>query len=82
MEIKKEEVCGIEQEIHYDKEIMRLNLELVSVMLPDEEPYYEIHFQDWKKDGKCKTILKLHIKEALELKSIIDQLVYDATTQN
>lgn len=66
--------------IYYDKKCDKLNLELVKkkFRIPSNEHYYEIHFQDWSKDNKSKTLLKLHIKEAIELKSIIDNLVYAA----
>jgi len=64
------EIEGIEQEIYYDKKIKKLNIELA-----DDKGRPLILFQDWTKKSKCKTLITLHIKEAIELKSIIDKLV-------
>lgn len=78
-------VCGQTLDLHYDDnsdkvQLTDIDLELVKVLwnkkeisVPNGEAFYAIDFIK-----KNKRILRLHIKEALELKGIIDSLVYDA----
>jgi hypothetical protein len=77
---RRKDICGITGKIHYDGEIEELNLELVRVGTK-KDGYFAIEFQDWTDDDEpiAKTLIRLHIKEAIELKAKIDQLVYDAT---
>jgi len=72
---KKTEICGEVKEIHYDDVIKKLNLELAfdSIGSPI------IVFQDWTKYNDSKDLFRLHIKEAVELKSMIDNLIIDWT---
>lgn len=65
------EICGSVQEIMYDPKIDKLNLELV---IANGIPL--IVFEDWTED-ETRNLFRLHIKEAIELKSVIDQLVVD-----
>lgn len=67
-----ERLGGIEKEVLYDEEISKLNVQLVKGRIG--EPL--IILEDWSKK-KSKLLLKLHIKEAIELKAIIDSLVFD-----
>jgi len=64
-------ICGETKDIMYDEKIKKLNLELVK----DEIGTPLIIFQDWTNERDAKDILTLHIKETIELKSIIDNLV-------
>jgi len=64
-----EEKNGEVKEIRYDKKIGKLNL-----MLAEDNGIPLIIFQDWTGD-ESKDLFKLHIKEAVELKSIIDNLI-------
>lgn len=77
--MKTEEICGIEKEINYDDKIERLNFELKKVYLKDDkEGFYAIDVENWKINGGCKLLFRMHIQEAIELKSIVDSLVFDA----
>jgi|GEM_PF-3427912 len=67
-------ICGEVTDIFYDKDVRKLNLELVK----DKIGTPMIIFQNWT-GRKCTNLLTLHIKEAIELKSIIDKLVLDYT---
>tara|TARA_Y100000310_G_scaffold78214_1_gene74851 strand:- start:1557 stop:1802 length:246 start_codon:yes stop_codon:yes gene_type:complete len=75
--MKEEDVCGETIQLHFDENITLLNLELVRVDGKNDVPYYQVHFEDWTKKDKSKTLIKLHIKDAIQLKSIIDNLVID-----
>lgn len=80
----EEEICGEVIVNHFDKKIKALNLELVKVIDKFNNFHYQIHFQDWTPVGKSKTkvkgtnLVKLHLKDAIKLKSIIDSLIWDA----
>lgn len=84
---KRQSVCGEYIDISpNEQKIKTLNLELVRhIDLKGEIEYYEIHFEDWTPKGKSKVgvrgtkLLQLNIRDAIKLKSIIDNLVYDAT---
>lgn len=82
--MKIENICGTTLEIYYDDRYECIDLELVKVFLSkeDKEGHYQIHLEATLKDKKFKNLLKLHIKDAIELKSIIDNLVYDANQDN
>lgn len=71
-------ICGEGKKIRYDQKTMSLDVELVRVLLgeDDDEGHYEIVFCDGS--GKGEEFFRLHIKEAIELKSIIDNLVFDS----
>ena len=81
---KTENIGGYTFETYYDRRYKNIDLELVRVVLNDkvlcheEITYYQINIEATTKNKKIKNILKLHIKDAIELKSIIDNLVYDA----
>jgi hypothetical protein len=76
--MKREEITGISTDICYNNfKKTKLNIELVRVDLGDGQIYYEIEFSDWTKE-RTKRYFNLHIKEAIELKAMIDTLVYDA----
>lgn len=77
---KYENIGGTTLDTMYDRRYKCVDLELVQVHL-GEESYFEIHIDATTEKGKFKHLLKLHIKEAIELKSIIDNLVYDALTE-
>ena len=64
---KEEMIGGHFIDIDFDDKIKVLNLELVKVFLnkDDKEGHYEIHFQDWSKENKSKTFLRLHVLEAV-----------------
>lgn len=64
-------ICGETTDIIYDEHISKLNLELA--LDPIGTPV--ILFEDWTKKGK--ELFTLHIKEAIELKGMIDNLVVD-----
>lgn len=73
----EEDICGEVKDLFFDKYIKKLNLELVKVTDKHNNFHYEIHFQDWSKKNKSKTLFKLHIKDAIELKSMIDKFIVD-----
>lgn len=64
-------ICGHTKEINYDDKIKKINLELAY----DNIGTPIIIFGDWTNKGK--DLFTLHIKEAVELKSIIDNLIID-----
>jgi len=70
-----EKISGEVMDIHYDEKIEKLNLGLAR----DKCNSPVILFEDWTKEGEH--LLTLHIKEALELKAIIDKLVFDYTME-
>lgn len=70
------EISGEAIDIHYDKKINKLNIELAMSSLGGPI----IIFQDYSNVGKSRDILTLHLKEAIALKSIIDNLVVDFIT--
>jgi len=81
----EEEICGeFMEENKFDNKVKVLNLELVKVIDKHKNFHYQIHFQDWTPIGRSKTkvkgtnLVKLHLKDAIKLKSIIDNLVWDA----
>jgi hypothetical protein len=78
---KQQVICGDFKQIHYDDLYDELDLELVQTNLDLIPPCYEIHIAGKIKD-KWHLILKLHLKEAIELKSMIDNLVVDAMENN
>lgn len=67
------EISGFDKEVQYDKKIKKLNLELAL----DDDANPVIIFQDWTKEGNEKNILTLHLTECIEIKSIIDLLIFD-----
>ena len=68
-----EEICGEVVEVMCDEKLKKLNLELgVSAI---GTPV--IIFQDWTEEEKSKDFFTLHIKEAIALKSVIDNLIVD-----
>lgn len=80
---KQEPTAGEWIEISYDRDVKDLNFQLVRITPPkrnkligDDDAYYCIRIEDWTGEGK--PLVTLHIKEALAIKSIIDNLVYDA----
>ena len=81
---KTENIGGYTFETYYDQRYKNIDLELVRVVFKDkvlfheEIPYYQINIEATTKNKKIKTILRLHIKDAIQLKSIIDNMVYDA----
>ena len=68
-----EEICGEEIQIHYDKKVKKLNLEFAK----DNIGSPVILLQDWTVKGTSKHLLTLHIKEAIQLKAVIDSIVVD-----
>ena len=70
-------IMGQCKEIFYDAKVNNLNLELVRSSFGDNNHFYCIQISDWTKK-KEKVFVTLHIKEAIELKAIIDTLVYEA----
>lgn len=81
--MKPDIIIGATLDTMYDDRYQCVNLELAKCNITDDDTigYYEIHFSTTSfgsKKKKFKTILKLHIDEAIRLKSIIDQLVYHA----
>ena len=73
MKEQLKELCGETKELMYDKKIKLLNLELAI----DEIGSPIIIFQDWTEKEKSKDLFRLHIKEAIELKAIIENLGND-----
>ena len=72
--MKKEiEICGEYKELVYDKKVKILNLELAK----DSISSPIIIFQDWTKKNKSKELFRVHIKEAVEIKAMIDNLIID-----
>ena len=76
--MKREEISGIDMDLFYNRKKINLNIELVRVDLGDDAIYYELEFEDNTK-SKTKRFFTLHLKEAIELKAMIDCLIYDAT---
>lgn len=74
MDTTEEDICGETIELIFG-DVKKLNLELVKVTMGDDF-HYEVHFADWSKK-KTKTFFKMHIKDAIELKSAIDRFVID-----
>jgi len=77
----RSDIGGQVMDIHYDEKVKKLNLELIKVDDREGLDYFEIHIEDWT-ESKCPTLVRLHIKEAIALKSMIDNLVYDALTED
>ena len=70
--MKKEiEICGEYKELVYDKKVKILNLELAK----DSIGSPIIIFQDWTKKNESKELFMVHIKEAVEIKAMIDNLI-------
>jgi len=59
-------VCGEMKEVHYDHKYSYLGVDLSS-----DKGTPIILFTGWR-DGKPKELFRLHLKEAVELKSVID----------
>lgn len=72
--MKRNNVSGIEMDLFYNKKKTKLNIELVRVDLGNDAIYYELDFTDDK-----KRFFTMHLKEAIELKAMIDCMIYDAT---
>ena len=70
--MKEKSICGHIDSINYDRKIDKLNFELVR----DVMGIPMIVFHDWSKK-RGREILRLHIKEAIQLKAIIDCFVID-----
>jgi hypothetical protein len=68
-------ICGQTKDLLYDKKISRLNIQLGE----DQIGAPILVFEDWTQKDKAKELFRMHIKEAMELKSIIDQLIFDYT---
>lgn len=73
--VKDMDVCGQVTPICYDDWVKELNIQLVR--RDGTDGYFVIKLQDWTRNNST-TLVTLHIKEAIELKSIIDNLVYAA----
>lgn len=77
---KFNDVCGHVIDLHHDDKINKLNFELVRMTDKyenfDDDHNYLIKIQDWTKKGK--TLVTLHLKDAIRIKSVIDSLIYDA----
>jgi hypothetical protein len=69
---KIEEISGEYMDCHYSK-VHRLNIELAV----DEIGTPILIFEDATKQGKERELFRLHIKEAINLKSIIDNSIID-----
>ena len=70
---KDENICGVTQKILYDKKVKKLNLELAI----DKIGSPVIIFEDWTNPKKIKELFRLHLHEAIDLKSVIDTLSND-----
>ena len=68
------EICGEVIDIVFDDKVEKLNSELAI----SKEGAPLIILQDWTND-RSKTLLKLHLKEAIELKAVFEKLILDAT---
>ena len=71
---------GEVKEIMYDKKIKKLNVELAKINIAISSRGHDmplILFEDWTQDKKIKHLFTLHIKEAIELKAILDKLLFD-----
>lgn len=80
--MKEKNICGEGMDLGFDKKVKKLNLELVHVggNVKAGDGYYAIDLGDWTKSGRH--LVRLHILDAIELKSVIDKLVYEATVDN
>jgi len=74
--LKISAICGEVKQLCYDKKVDKLNLELAI----DGIGCPVIIFEDWTKKNKSKELFRLHIKEAIELKAVIDNLIFDYVT--
>lgn len=81
MEIEKP-ICGETVRIFFDKRFEEIDLELIRIShdKKSKEGFYAIEFCGTDQKKKSKILLRLHIKEAIRLKSVIDNLVYDSLT--
>ena len=77
---KKHTVCGEWLEIFYDKKIDKLDFSLIEITDIDGGINYKIAIENVTNNMKPKKLVELHIKEAIEIKSIIDKLVYESLT--
>lgn len=79
--MKERPVCGYDKEIMYNgqdkKEVLDLELIKIGGNVKNGDGYYAIELR-----LNNKKLVRLHILEAIELKSIIDCLVYDSLTSN
>ena len=73
---KEEGIEGIRKDIHFDDKRAVLDIDLVKVS-NNEGGYFRIDL-----NTEDESILKLHIQEAIELKSVIDSLVFSAVTNS
>jgi uncharacterized protein (DUF2249 family) len=73
MQEKVIRLCGQVKELLYDHKVKNLNLQLVK----DNTGSPIIIFEDWTNKEDGKELFRLHIKEAIELKSMIDNLIID-----
>lgn len=74
MEKKKYHIiCGQVIDLMYDEKIKKLNFELAK----DKNGAPIIILQDWTKVNASKDLVKLHIKEAVEIKAVIDNIIID-----
>lgn len=71
-----ESICGEVIDIMYDKKVKKLNLQLAK----NETGAPVIILQDWTKKDESKDLVVLHLKEAIRLKAVIDNLVIDFIT--
>lgn len=69
----EKEHCGETKDLMYDDKVKKLNLELAT----DKNGSPVIIFQDWTDEENSKELFRIHIKEAMEIKSIMDNLVID-----
>lgn len=78
-------ICGIEQEIHYDRKVEKIDVDLVHVggSVKTADGYRMLVFTDIsaKNPDRHKHLFQLHIKEAIQLKSLLDELIYDSIAE-
>ena len=72
MKEKIKRISGEVKDILYDKKITKLNLQLAK----DELGTTIIVFENWT-INKSKELFRLHIKEAIKLKAMIDNAIVD-----
>lgn len=78
MKEEKKDICGEVIDLFQDKKINKLNFELA--VLNNGTPV--IILQDWTKENKSRDLVTLHLKEAVQLKAVIENLLLDATLFN
>lgn len=75
-------ICGTVMNLFHDKKIKKINFNLIRCTNDyggEIDVHYVVDLEDWtSKDDKVVHLVRFHIKDLIDLKSVIDNLVYEA----